>query len=119
MHEELRIWATKYYNPSYRKPERMDVDEVLSVVSALNSETRLKYLLIIKDKSLSTRELQEEYNEHFDTSLRRESVHRGIEDLRDAGLVTRSYDEDENHFTYELVTDSVVIDLAEMVVRSK
>ena len=95
----------------------MDGDEVLLIVSALNSETRLRYLFLLRRESLSTRELQETYNERFDETLRRESVHRGVEDLRGAGLVTRSYNEEENHFKYELATDSVVIDLAEMIVN--
>jgi DNA-binding transcriptional ArsR family regulator len=95
----------------------MDIDEVLSVVSSLNSETRLRYLMLLQEDSLSTRELQTEYKERFEESMRRESVHRGLEDLRDAGILTRVYDEEEKHFKYEPATDSVVIDLARMIVE--
>lgn len=95
----------------------MDFDEVLGVISALDSETRLRYLLLLSEQKLSTRELQEVYNSRYSESIRRESVHRGIEDLREAGILTRSYDEEQNHFKYELATNRVVIEVEEGEIR--
>lgn len=75
--------------------------------------------MLLQEDSRSTREVQTEYNEQFEESMRRESVHRGLENLRDAGILTRVYDEEENHFKYEPATDSVVIDLTRMIVDGR
>jgi len=89
----------------------MDFDEVLSVASAINSETRLRYVSLLSENELSTRELQNVYNTRYNESIRRESVHRGLEELRDATLLTRTYDEEHNHFKYALAVDRIEIEL--------
>lgn len=95
----------------------MDFDEVLGVISALDSETRLRYLVLLSEQKLSTRELQELYNSRYSESIRRESVHRGIEDLREVGILTRSYDEKQNYFKYGLATNRVVVEVEDGEIR--
>ena len=114
MRNMLRRCVTNYYNNILKTSLLMDISQTLDIISALNSETRLRIIMLLQEEPLSTKDVQKKYNNRFDRDLRRESIYRALEKLRDSGLIQRQYDESEKNFVYSPTRDSFTVDFNDL-----
>jgi len=94
----------------------MTYKNVSNISQRLSSETRLKIIKILMDRDLTVKEVRDIYERKHERDIRRESIYRELEKLRDSGLVKKEYYEEQKNFRYSLSYKIIKIDLDEMEV---
>jgi len=84
--------------------------ELIAVSKALSNETRLRLLKIIATEAGSATGIHQRYVDEYEDQKHRESVYRALENLVDAELLTKEYQQDAG-LVYQLAHEQVVIDL--------
>lgn len=93
----------------------MDVTEV---GKALSNETRVNILRLLDDDSYSSIETFERYEAEYAEGKRRETVYRELENLVEAGLLTKEYNQTAGQIEYELRFQRLLIDLGDGTVEA-
>ncbi len=96
----------------------MTEETVKEVSKKLSSETRLKIIKILDENQLSFREVRNIYEDKY-KDIRRETVYRELENLREANIVSKRYDEEKKVLLYSLEYDLVKINLSSMELELK
>lgn len=87
----------------------MDIQEVCQ---ALSNPTRLHLVQIISESPRSSAEAHRAYVKSYD-DLQRESVYRELENLVDASILEKSYNNNGKKIEYSLNTEIISINLRE------
>lgn len=84
--------------------------EVTEVGKALGSRTRISILSLLADGARSSIETFEQYDDAHEDKKRRETIYRELENLVEAGLVAKEYDEEDGKIVYRLRHNKIVFD---------
>lgn len=85
--------------------------ELTTVAHTLASETRVRLLRILSENPSTSAEAFNQYAQMYDSPKRRESIYRELENLADAGLVTKQYESEEKKLVYSSGGDVVCLDV--------
>lgn len=91
--------------------------DVTKVGKALSNETRVKILQILADSPRSSIKTYERYEEKYTEGKHRETVYRELENLVEAGLLTKEYNETASQIEYTFEQRQLLIDLADGTVE--
>ncbi len=92
--------------------------KVVELSKKLSSETRLKIIGILDDDKLSFQDVRDRYEDKY-KDIRRETVYRELENLKESNLVKKEYDDENKVFLYSLKYDLVEINLSIMELKLK
>jgi DNA-binding transcriptional ArsR family regulator len=86
--------------------------DVTKVGKAISNGTRVKILRILADSPRSSIETYERYEAKHAEGKHRETIYRELENLVEAGLLTKTYNETASQIEYSLEQRRLLIDLA-------
>jgi|SRR6056297_1572470 len=84
--------------------------EATVVGKALGSRTRIRILRLLSGGARSSIETFEEYGKTYEDDKRRETIYRELENLVEAGLVAKNYDEADGKIVYNLRHGQILFD---------
>jgi len=91
----------------------MDLQEVSQ---ALSNPTRINLIKIVGESPLSAANAHKRYVEMYD-GKKRESIYRELENLVDASLLTKEYNNEEKQIQYKLAQEYLGVDLVEITIE--
>lgn len=86
--------------------------EITDIGQSLSNETRVKLLRLVTDETGSAVKLHERYEAEYAEGKYRETIYRELENLTEAGLLSKEYNEDESQIEYEAKYEYLLVDLA-------
>jgi len=82
------------------------------VIHALNASTRREIMKLLAEKSMSAPEVFKQLGDKGPEH--RPSVNKALEVLKESGLLTKYYDNQDNQIKYKLTSRRVTIDFKQM-----
>jgi len=79
------------------------------VVRALDSELRVRILVLLCERDMTSTDVLSELKEH--RPMYRQSVNKALEMLKESGLVRKYYDDSRKALYYSLVKKMITINL--------
>jgi len=93
--------------------------DVLEVCSALSNETRLNLIsIIIENGAMTSKQAHDIYEEEY-SELRRQTIHAALNQLSDADILEKYYNQDEGGIVYNIQNTKILIELEKMDVIKK
>lgn len=94
----------------------MSVMNLQAVSQALSNPTRINLIKMIGERPLSAANAHKEYIEEYDEK-KRESIYRELENLVDASLLKKEYNNREKEIQYKLAQEYLRLDLVEVTIE--
>lgn len=86
--------------------------EITAIGQSLSNETRVRILTIVADNPCPAVEAHRQYEDEFAEGKYRETIYRELENLVEAGLLSKEYNEEEGQIEYKLKHREILLDLA-------
>lgn len=92
----------------------MDVTEI---GKALSSETRIKILRLLAESPQSSIETYEQYERKYEEGKHRETIYRELENLVEAGLLAKEYNQATSQIEYSFKHQQLLVDLSNISIE--
>ena len=93
--------------------DNYDYDDIISLAKILHSKTCLVILNFLSKQNASNQDIYDKLKNKIDIEYR-SSVFEALKRIKNAGLVEKYYDDDDNQIKYKLKFNHVSLDLNTM-----
>ena len=92
----------------------MDIETLGKMIG---NQKRIRILQIICEYSMTASECYKIFRKNYDQNIRRESVYRELECLREGGVLEKRYSEEQKKLCYSMAVKKLTLDLCEMNIQ--
>jgi len=90
--------------------------ELQKVSQALSNPTRINLLRLIGEEPLSSAIAHKKYVERYEEK-KRESIYRELENLVEASLLAKEYNNNKKEIQYQIVQERFIVDVVETTIE--